>query len=66
MINVQVGDKVKTNDYYVNQKISYFPTSKLNLIKQGVITRIEHDIAIVKVKNGKERSMNIVFLERLT
>lgn len=60
---MNIGDKVKTNDFYMNN--GYY--IKRNPVKAAVITSIEnidnHTIVRVKTKNGKQRSLNVQFLE---
>ena len=62
---MSIGDKVKTNDYYLN--CGY--TSKRRPINSGTVTAIEyidnHTIVHVKTEKGMKRSFNQRFMEVL-
>lgn len=61
---MNIGQKVKTNDYYLNCGYDWI---KRNPLKLGTVTGIEkvdNDTIIhVKTVNGKKRSFNELFIE---
>lgn len=63
---MNIGDKVKTNDYYLNIGYDFI---KRNPLKLGIIQKIEEleNLAIVHVNtgNGKIRMFNKLFLETI-
>lgn len=65
---MKIGDKVKTNRYYIDSFPKFFSKEPIE-IKEAVIQFIrvegDHLIAEVKTRNGKARSINMLFLETI-
>ncbi len=58
-----IGNKVKTNDFYDNQMLWNF--GKVNPVKSCTIQDIVNDIAEIRMRNGRTRFINTIFLESL-